>query len=90
MGITVVGQGGLRPAEVRGDRRDVGDQLTPVAGALADPRAQDQLAAFGVDHHLRVVGLAGGSTVCMGSAEFASTISVMAGSSGVVDPSRID
>ena len=56
--ITIVGQGHLGPAQRGGDRLDRGHQLTPIAGALADPGAQDQLAAFGVHHGLRIVGLA--------------------------------
>ena len=56
--ITIVGQGHLGPAQRGGDRLDRGQQLTPIAGALADPGAQDQLAAFGVHHGLRMVGLA--------------------------------
>ena len=58
VGIAVVREHRLRPAQRRRDRLDVRHQVVAVAGALADPRAHDQLTAAGIHRRLRVVGLA--------------------------------
>ena len=58
VGIAVVGQDRSGQSQLGGDRLDVRHQLTPVAGAVADPGAQDQLRAPGIDHGLSVIGLA--------------------------------
>ena len=57
VGIAVVREHRLRPAQRRRDRLDVRHQVVAVAGALADPRAHDQLTAAGIHRRLRVVGL---------------------------------
>ncbi len=58
VGIAVVGQDRSGQSQLGGDRLDVRHQLTPVAGAVTDPGAQDQLRAPGIHHGLSIIGLA--------------------------------
>ena len=58
VGIAVVRQHRLGPAQSGRDRLDVRHQLVAVAGAVGDPSAHDQLRAQGIHHGLRIVGLA--------------------------------
>ena len=61
VGIAVVRQNRLGPAQFGRDRRDVRHQLVAVAGAGADPRAHDQLRAPGIHNRLGIVGLSASS-----------------------------